>query len=292
MLDGRIIRSRSNYFTVLTAEGELECQPRGRFRQEQMRLLTGDLVKVTPTAPDRGVIEAVLPRKTELIRPPVANIDQAIIVFTLEQPPLNLPLVDRFLVLAEAHHLSILLVLNKIDLVEPAEVEEIRGLYRGTGYPFFPVSALDGRGIEELKEELASRASVLAGQSGVGKSSLLNAIQPGLALRTGAVSEKIKRGRHTTRHVELLLLANGGLVADTPGFSRLDLDFLAKEELSHYFPDFRPYLTQCRFADCLHQEEPRCAVREAVEAGEIAPRRYEHYLQFLQEIREWEKKRY
>ncbi|MCL4424719.1 MAG: ribosome small subunit-dependent GTPase A [Firmicutes bacterium] len=292
MLEGRVIRSRGNYFAVLTSEGELECQPRGRFRQEQLRILAGDLVKVTPLADDRGVIETVLPRRTELFRPPVANLDQVMIVFTVREPALQLPLVDRFLVLAEAHHLDILLVLSKIDLLDPEEIDEIRSIYRGTGYPFHAVSAWDGRGVDELRSALREKASVLAGQSGVGKSSLLNALEPGLSLRTGAVSEKAKRGRHTTRHVELLTMNNGGLVADSPGFSRLDLGFLNKEALAYCFPDFRPYIRQCRFASCLHQEEPRCAVREASEAGMIPAVRYEHYLEFLQEIKDWEKRKY
>jgi len=291
MLSGLVIKTYSNYFLVLVEGREVRCRLRGRFRRERLQVLTGDRVQVNLLDEGTGVIEGVLPRKSQLVRPPVANVDQVICVFSARQPVLNLSLVDRMLVQAEKEQLAAVLCLNKIDLLDQEEVEEVEAHYRPAGYPVLPTSARFGVGIEELRSRLEGKISVLAGQSGVGKSRLLNALQPGLQLRTGELSRKVGRGRHTTRHVELLFIAPGGWVADTPGFSVLEpAAGMAAEELGGCFPEIKKHATGCRFSNCLHRHEPQCAVKEAVEEGNIPYQRYEHYLQILQEIEELERR--
>ncbi|MCL5047092.1 MAG: ribosome small subunit-dependent GTPase A [Actinobacteria bacterium] len=288
MLDGRVIRSHGQIYYVLVGERLLECRQRGRFRLEKRRVLAGDRVKVTPLGKDSGVIEEILPRVTALTRPPVANVDQAVVVFTARSPELNLPLLDRFLVLVEAAGLDVVLCLNKVDLLEPGRADAVLGPYRAVGYRAVGTSALTGEGVDDLRPLLSGKVSVLAGQSGVGKSRLLNALVPGADLRTGELSS-IQRGTHTTRHVELLEVGSGetgGLVADSPGFSFLELNHIEKGELASLFPEMRELGPDCRFSGCLHYQEPDCVVKEAVEEGRIAAARYEHYRQFLAEILE------
>lgn len=239
-----------------------------------------------------GVITGILPRRNQLVRPPVANVDQAVVVVTIKNPDLQLPLLDRLLLLVAHQDLDPLVCLNKLDLCRPSEVQDFLALYGGAGYRTLAISANGGIGLAELAAELAGRVSVMAGQSGVGKSSILNALRPGLELRVGRVSQGSGRGRHTTRRVELLDVGNAALVADTPGFSRLDLDFLDKFELASYFPDMAGLQPDCRFPDCLHRHEPDCAVKAEVEAGRLAPSRYLNYLAFLEEIEEFERRKY
>ena len=283
VLEGRVIRSHSNLFWVLVEGQEWACRQRGKFRLERHAALTGDMVRFEVQEDGAGYIVDILKRKSELIRPPIANVDQAIIVFTAREPDLNLPLLDRFLVLAEWSDIAALLCLNKVDLAAPAEVTDIADRYHKAGYQVFPISARHGVGLDELSARLAGRVSVLAGQSGVGKSRLVNALAPGLSLRTGEVSAKLGRGRHTTRHVELLPVA-GGLLADTPGFSLLDVTGIPKDQLWLCFPDFLAHAGHCRFPNCLHHKEPDCGIKAAVAAGEIQQARYDRYVQFLGEI--------
>lgn len=301
VLEGMVVKGYNVWFDVHTSEGILSCRPRGRLHlhprgaherpggeEPAATLMTGDRVRVTRLADGQGVIEEVLPRHTCLIRPPIANVDQVLVVFTLREPPLNLGLVDRILVLAAHEGLAAALVINKADLVPQGErslLEEVAGLYRATGYPVSVVSALQGQGLEAVKPLLDGRVTVLAGPSGAGKSCLMNALSPGLELLTGELSAGLGRGRHTTRHIQLLPLA-GGWVADAPGFSRLDLAAMAPESLAGYFPEFSPFEGQCRFRGCSHVTEPDCAVRQAVEAGRLARRRYERYASFLVEVRD------
>ena len=244
--------------------------------------------------PREKVIDIVFPRKNSLIRPPVANIDQVIILTSVSSPPLDLVFLDRLLVTAEKALLGIVIGLNKVDLLKSLErekVEEICGVFRACGYQVFLTSALTGQGVEELKNNLQGRVNVFAGSSGVGKSSLINKLIPDLALPAEPVSVKTERGRHTTRHVELLQLAGETFVADTPGFQKLNLEGMTAQELSSFFPEmFLP--GSCRFKSCLHRAEPGCAVKEAVQRGVIAFWRYNHYLDFLGEIEQLEKKRY
>jgi ribosome biogenesis GTPase len=234
-------------------------------------------------SPDEGMIEELLPRDTLLARPPMANVDQVVIVCSPQSPPLSLQLLDRLLVLAEDGQLRSLICMNKDDLPHD-EADFLRSLYGGAGYTVLVTSATLGHGIDAVKKELCERISILAGPSGVGKSSLLNCIQPGLGLRIGEISEKMKRGKHTTRHVELLTLDCGGLVADSPGFSQLDLADVSSESLPFCFPEFLRFSPDCRFNSCQHRNEPNCAVKKAVEAGEIAQTRYDNYLDFLEEV--------
>ncbi|MDW7651909.1 MAG: ribosome small subunit-dependent GTPase A [Bacillota bacterium] len=280
-----IVRAIGSYYSVRTAEGEtFQCRARGRLKKDGISPAVGDRVEFTVHSGTEGVLETVAERDTYLARPPVANVDQVVIVCAPQNPPLSLQLLDRLLVLAENRNLCALICLNKDDLPHDKEEEYLHTLYGRAGYKLLVTSAKLGRGISELQRELCDRVSVLAGPSGVGKSSLLNRIQPGLRLRTGEISEKLKRGKHTTRHVELLSLDCGGLVADTPGFSQLDLTDVKREDLPLCFPEFVQIAHHCRFAGCMHKSEPDCAVKEAVASGEVAKSRYEHYLVFLEEV--------
>lgn len=290
MLDGVIVQALNIWYRVATPEGALTCRPRGRLKRggEGGRgLLVGDRVRCLRLPDGSGRIEAVLPRHNRLIRPPVANVDQVLVVFTLFDPPLNLELVDRILVRAAHEGLAAVLALNKADLWTDGDREEaarLVDLYAKAGYGCLRVSAASGEGIAALRERLGGgRVTVLAGQSGAGKSSLLNALDPRLGLRTGALGDKAGRGRHTTRHVALLPLASGW-VADAPGFSRVDLTDLAPRDLAAAFPELAAREDGCRFPGCLHHREPGCAVTAAVAAGAVDARRHARYLKFLEEV--------
>lgn len=286
-----MIKSYSNWFDVLAGDRVVPSQARGRLRRQVDAILTGDRVRVALRPDGTGWIDEVLPRRNQLVRPPVANVDRVLVVMSPARPDVDPQLVDRILCLVEHERLEPVVVVNKVDLVPPAEVEARLQPYRRAGYPVFAVSARHGTGLDTLKPVLAHGVTVLAGPSGVGKSTLLNALEPGLRLRTGEVSDRAGRGRHTTRHAELLRLG-GGWVCDTPGFSRLDVTHIPKRELGRCFREFTPHLAACRFDDCLHRAEPGCAVKEAVEAGEIPPDRYRSYLLLLDEIEAWERNRY
>ncbi|MFZ5816733.1 MAG: ribosome small subunit-dependent GTPase A [Bacillota bacterium] len=286
MPTGQVIRSHSNIYYVLVEGREVECRPRGKFRLEKLQVLTGDLVEVHLEGDDEGRIERVLPRRNALERPPVANVDQAVLIFTIREPEADYPFLDRVLVHIEQVGVEVLILLNKVDLLEPGEVEAFLRTYREqVGYPVLPISAREGLGVEAVRPYLAGRTSVLAGHSGVGKSRLIRALEPHREdVKVGALSEKLGRGRHTTRHVELIPLTGGGLVADAPGFTYLEFQGIDKWGLRDHFPEFRERLGQCRFDDCLHRKEPDCAVRKAVDAGEIPQSRYANYLVFLAEV--------
>lgn len=226
-----------------------------------------------------GVLEKIYPRKNSLSRPAVANIDQVILVCSPADPPFSYQLTDRILVLAESRGLSSVICMNKIDLAESEEeIAGLREIYENAGYLFICTSTLNGRGIEDLRPVFRDKISVLAGPSGVGKSSLVNALQKDLNLKTGGISAKLGRGRHTTRQVELLRLDGGGLVADTPGFSQLDLEGVSVKELPFCFPEFLMFSSRCRFNGCLHIDEPGCAVKHALAEKKITKTRYESYL--------------
>ncbi|HEY8448942.1 MAG TPA: ribosome small subunit-dependent GTPase A [Bacillota bacterium] len=289
ILTGVVVSAYSGWYDVAVGDEVYEARPRGRLRRHQDEILTGDRVEVCPHEDGSWTIEAVLPRRNQLVRPPVANVDQAIIVFTLELPPWNRSLTDRIAVMAEAAGLEVIFCLNKIDLVAAEAVEAAAASYRRAGYRVLTTDAKHGAGVAGLREHLRGKVSVLAGESGVGKSTLLNALEPGLGLETGEVSRKLRRGRHTTRRARLLPLHEGdgkvlGFVVDTPGFNRLDVTVIERHELAWLFPDFRPFRDACRFDDCLHRAEPGCAVKEAVARGQIEPARYDSYLDMLAEI--------
>lgn len=288
MVEGVVLKGYSGHYYVQEGDNLWECSLRGRFRITKQTFLPGDKVKITCLKDGKGVIEEVLPRQNQLMRPPIANVEQALLVFAIHQPEPNWSLLDRMLILVEASGMTPLICFNKGDLRFPEDEEILQ--YYATIYPLVITSAKKGVGIDKLETLLKDKITVLAGPSGVGKSSLLNGLQPGLALKTGEVSEKIHRGRHTTRHVELMPLQIGGLVADTPGFSSLDLPLMQREELAGFFPEFNQYEGKCKFTGCLHTQEPKCAVIDAVEAGAIFPRRYENYLAFLIEVKAKERR--
>lgn len=304
MPGGLIVKALSGYYYVarldeegkpLSGEQAVQCRARGIFKKRGESPLVGDRVKFTLTENGEGIVDEIMKRDSELIRPPVANVSLAVLLFSVREPDLNLALMDKFLVHIEHAGLDTVICLTKRDLLaqeEPdASLEQVRRLYEQAGYEVVITSSKTGLGTERVKELLAGRISVFSGQSGVGKSSMLNALKPGLALETSAISFRLGRGRHTTRHVELVPLDNGGLVADTPGFSQLDFLELGVEELSSCFREFVSYAAECKFRGCTHIHEPGCKVAEAVETGEIARSRYENYVQFFEEMKE-KKRRY
>lgn len=284
MQEGVLIRGYGGFYYIQAGDRVWECSLRGKFRHIGQNILAGDRVVISPLGEKRAVVEEIKPRSTELVRPPIANVEQAVIVVSLIQPQPDLKLLDRLLIMTEHSGIEPVICFNKADLAAPEASRELAETYRQAGYQVLITSALSGMGIEELKGRLKNRLSVFAGPSGVGKSSLLNALHPGLQLRTGEVSHKTARGRHTTRHVELLSLEFGGWVADTPGFSVVELPRLKREELTDYFREIAPFYGRCQFNSCLHRGEPGCRVKEAVQNQEINPLRYEHYLQFLEEV--------
>lgn len=248
----------------------------------------GDRVKVSLLDSKEGVVEEVFPRENQLARPPIVNVQLALFLFSLKDPPANLMLLDRLLVLAEKANLKSVVCFNKVDLVKREEALPLVKDYQRMGYRVFLTSALKEEGIDEIRQCLKGKTSVVAGPSGSGKSALLNRVEKGLKLKEGSISNKTRRGKQTTRHVELISLSFGGLVADTPGFSQVDLMDIEKEELSLYFPEMARERGKCKFSGCLHEHEPSCGVKEGVERGDITPSRYQHYLTFLKEIKERE----
>lgn len=286
MIEGIIIKGIGGFYYVKTENNIIECRARGIFREENLTPLIGDRVEIRINEEDNtGYVEKILPRKTQLIRPPVANVTQAMIVMSIKKPDINTWLLDRFIVMAEREKLKILICINKLDL-DPKNAEELINMYRDIGYNVIGTSTKMNLGIDELRENLNNNISVFAGPSGVGKSSLLNAINKDFKLETGDVSAKTRRGRHTTRHVELLELNKTSFVLDTPGFGSLHLNFIDDEsELKDYFIEIKKYGEDCRFVSCLHGNEPDCAVKKQVEEGKIHKERYKNYLDFLQEIK-------
>lgn len=289
---GRVVRSVGDYHTVaLEGGGELLCRTRGRVKLGRGALMAGDLVMVRVLG-DEGVVEEVFPRKTQLIRPPIANVEQAVIVMALARPRPAPQLLDRILIMAEREGLQSIIVLSKRDLAGDAEVRALADVYAAVGYTVVPTSVKTGLGLEQLRERLQGRVSVLAGPSGVGKSSLLKALLPGVELDVGQVSRKSERGRHTTRHVSLLPLHPDGWVADSPGFATLSLGTMDPRALPAYYPEYLRLADQCRFTGCLHHEEPDCAVKAALSRGELHPDRYRRYLEILSELKEAYERRY
>ena len=288
MINGKIIKGIGGFYYVDTENGLYECRARGIFRKNKITPLVGDRVSISVVDEEnkKGVVEEIEERDTELVRPPIANVDKALIVFAIKNPSPNLSLLDRFIVLAEKENLEIVIVFTKVDLDTDGELlGELKDIYEVSGYKVISVSNKLKLNIDKIKEELKENTVVFAGPSGVGKSSLLNEVDKNFELKTGEVSDKIKRGKHTTRHAELLKLECGGMVADTPGFSSLTLDDIDESELKEYFIEFDKY-DECRFGSrCIHENEPSCAVKEAVENGDISKKRYESYIQLLNEMR-------
>jgi ribosome biogenesis GTPase len=294
MPEGQIIKALSGYYYVQELETDRvwQCRGRGVFKNRGQSPLVGDFVSFEPSTHDEGTVTVIHERKNELIRPPVANIDQALLIFSVDEPEFSSILLDKFIVHIEQANITPVICLTKLDLtVTPIEDYPEIEVYQKLGYPMYMTSSQTKEGLSQFVEVLKGKTSVFAGQSGVGKSSLLNAIDPSFKIETAEISMRLGRGRHTTRHVELLRLPNGGLVADTPGFSQLDFSKMDPEELGYLFIEFREQAEHCKFRGCLHQNEPKCGVKNAIEAGIIAKHRYKHYLQFLEELKDEKKKR-
>lgn len=286
MLEGKILKGIGGFYYVKTTQGIIECRARGIFREENLTPLVGDNVKLRISKEDNsGYIEKIMPRKNELIRPPVANVSQIIIVMSIKKPNINTLLLDKYLMMVEQNDLSIVICFNKSDLAS-YEFENFKAIYEQIGYRVILTSNKLNMGIDELKDTLKDHTTVLAGPSGVGKSSLLNNLKPELQRETGDISRKSSRGKHTTRSVELLEISDETYVLDTPGFSSLDVSFINEPiEVRNYFKEINKYGLECRFQSCLHDKEPNCAIKEYVGIGQINRERYENYLLVLNEIR-------
>ncbi len=290
-ISGRILSVIGGFYYVETADGVVECRARGSFRKQGLSPLAGDFVHISLQGEGTGTVEDIAPRRNALIRPPVANLDLLVVVVSVVEPLPNTLVIDKLVAIAENKGIEPVIVINKSDLEDTRPLEEI---YENTGLPVFVVSAVDRRGIVPLQEKLCGRVCVFTGNSGVGKSSLLNALDARLELPTAQISQKLGRGRHTTRTSILYRQPGGGYVVDTPGFSSLDferLEWIPKDDLPGCFRDFAPYLGDCRFTSCAHVKETGCAVKAAVEQGAISRSRYESYVAMYEEVKdkkEWE----
>ena len=286
MIHGIITKGVGGFYYVKTSDDLIECRARGNFREENITPLVGDNVKIRISSEDNsGYIDEICKRKTQLKRPAVANITQAIIVMSIKEPDINTWLLDRFIIMAENEGLNIVICINKIDINLDKSLI-IKKIYEDIGYEVLITSIEDNSGIEELRKSLENNTSVFAGPSGVGKSSLLNLINPKYKLETGSISSKNKRGKHTTRHTELLYLEENSYVLDSPGFSSLDISFIEDErQLKQYFLEINKYGQRCKFLNCLHLNEPGCEVKNQVDIGNISKDRYENYISFLEEIK-------
>ena len=291
-MTGRIVRSLSGFYDVKTPAGVITCRGRGSLRKGGQSPLTGDMVEITAEG-GKGMVERILPRRNRFIRPAVANVD-GLVVFAANVNPVTEPfLIDRVAAIAGDQEVSVYILINKCDLDPAVDLERI---YKNAGFSVIVASAETGEGVEELRRLIRGKLTAFTGNTGVGKSSMLNRLCPGLALATGEVSEKLGRGRHTTRHVELFDLGEDTYVADTPGFASFDteqMDVILKDNLQYAFGDFAPYLGQCQFHDCSHRKEPGCAVRQAAEQGGIEQTRYDSYLRLYEkssQLKEWELK--
>ena len=286
-MQGKIIRGIAGFYYVhIHGKGIIECKAKGVFRNKKVKPLVGDNVELEILDKDNntGNIIEILPRKNSLIRPAVANVDQAVVVFAASFPKPNLNLLDRFLLMMQMQDVPTVICINKIDDTDNSEIDRIVDNYKNSGCNVYRTSTVTGEGIEEFGKCLKGKTSVLAGPSGVGKSSVMNCLFPEADMATGEISEKIKRGKHTTRHSELFCLADDVYVMDTPGFTSLNLPDVEKEDLKKFYPEFDEYRDQCRFLGCVHINEPDCAVKSAVEEDRISSGRYENYKQFYEEI--------
>lgn len=289
-MTGRIIRSLSGFYDVQTGQGVVTCRGRGSLRRSGESPLTGDIVEISVDQ-GKGMVERILPRRNRFVRPAVANVD-ALVVFAANVNPVTEPfLIDRVAAIASDQDVPVYICVNKCDLDPGTDLVRI---YRNAGFSVIQASAETGEGVEQLRTLISGKLTAFTGNTGVGKSSMLNALCPQLQLATGEVSEKLGRGRHTTRHVELFCLGEDTFVADTPGFSSFDteqMDVMLKENLQYSFPDLAPYLGQCQFHDCSHRREPGCRVRQAVEEGAVEQTRYESYLRLYEkaeQVKLWE----
>ena len=284
-MQGKIIRGIAGFYYVHVQNmGVIECKAKGIFRNKKVKPLVGDNVKLEIIDEKAGNIIEILPRKNSIIRPAVANVDQAVVIFAASYPKPNLNLLDRFLLIMQTQNVQTVICINKIDDSDYYEIEKIADNYAKSGCDVYKTSTVTGEGIKEFGKCLKGKTSVLAGPSGVGKSSVIYCLFPAAAMATGEISDKIKRGKHTTRHSELFCLAEDVYLMDTPGFTSLSLPDIEKEELKDFYPEFDEYRGQCRFLGCVHISEPDCAVKHALESEKISSGRYDNYRQFYEEI--------
>lgn len=294
-MNGKIIKGIAGFYYVDAVEsGIYECKAKGIFRKNGQKPLVGDQVRIDvldETEKTASIVE-LYPRKNELIRPAVANIDQAIVIFALKDPEPNRALLDRFLVMMEHVDVPVTICFNKCDLGTEEDLAYWRKIYEHTGYPMLFCAALEEDGMDRIRRLLEGRTTVVAGPSGVGKSTITNLMQSEIRMETGEISRKLQRGRHTTRHSQLIPIREGTYLVDTPGFTSLYTAEMEKEQLKYCFPEFAPYEGQCRFQGCVHMNEPDCAVKSALKEGRISRERYENYQMFYEELKDKEKRRY
>lgn len=286
-MQGKIIKGIAGFYYVhVPGEGIYECKARGIFRKDNRKPLVGDnvILDVLDEQEKLGNISELFARKNELVRPAVANVDQALVIFSIVKPQPNFNLLDRFLIMMEQQNIPCIICFNKLDIDTDNRREAYESIYGDCGYRTITVSAASQTGIEALKELIAGCTTTVAGPSGVGKSSLINCLQTGVVMETGSISRKIERGRHTTRHTELIAVKEDTYILDTPGFSSLGLFSLEKEELSGFYHEFAPFEENCRFRGCAHRNEPDCSVKKALAEGKISRLRYDNYCQLYEEL--------
>ena len=292
-MQGKIIKGIAGFYYIYAEDGNVyECKAKGIFRKDNFKPLVGDNVEITVLNEEEkeGSVTSILPRRNSLIRPAVANVDQAFLIFAMENPKPNFLLLDRFLIMMKQQEIPAVICFNKKDVGEKEEMEKLYEIYTGCGYRVVLSSTYEGEGMDEIHEILKGKTTVVAGPSGVGKSSITNCMQGEVQMETGETSKKLKRGKHTTRHSQVIPVEKNTFLVDTPGFSSLYLTDMKEEELRDYFPEFVMYEPQCRFQGCMHIHEPGCAVKKALSEGKISQQRYDNYLALYEELKE--KRRY
>lgn len=292
-MQGKIIKGIAGFYYIYAEDGNVyECKAKGIFRKDNFKPLVGDNVEITVLNEEEkeGSVTSILPRHNSLIRPAVANVDQAFLIFAMENPKPNFLLLDRFLIMMKQQEIPAVICFNKKDVGEKEEMEKLYEIYTGCGYRVVLSSTYEGEGMDEIHEILKGKTTVVAGPSGVGKSSITNCMQGEVQMETGEISKKLKRGKHTTRHSQVIPVEKNTFLVDTPGFSSLYLTDMKEEELRDYFPEFVMYEPQCRFQGCMHIHEPGCAVKKALSEGKISQQRYDNYLALYEELKE--KRRY
>lgn len=292
-MQGKIIKGIAGFYYIYAEDGNVyECKAKGIFRKDNFKPLVGDNVEITVLNEEEkeGSVTSILLRRNSLIRPAVANVDQAFLIFAMENPKPNFLLLDRFLIMMKQQEIPAVICFNKKDVGEKEEMEKLYEIYTGCGYRVVLSSTYEGEGMDEIREILKGKTTVVAGPSGVGKSSITNCMQGEVQMETGEISKKLKRGKHTTRHSQVIPVEKNTFLVDTPGFSSLYLTDMKEEELRDYFPEFVMYEPQCRFQGCMHIHEPGCAVKKALSEGKISQQRYDNYLALYEELKE--KRRY